>query len=133
MDGERHDVALGLRGVAARRFPSDDRDVALLQPRDDRLVQARHLGRDRIRPELGPARPTAPSKEQGVAAADLHAHLFLPGFQILQKNSGSRFEIRQRPSASGISYRTPRVTTPLFIARIEFFVAPASFVTSAIG
>src|SRR5206468_3600200 len=40
VNGQPREIAGRLRNVA-RRFPSEQRDVALLQPRDDRIVEAR--------------------------------------------------------------------------------------------
>ncbi len=86
------------------RLPGDERDVALLQPRDDGVVEPGGAFVDRPRSELRAARPSPPAEEQRVAGTDLHAGLLFPRFQVLGENRvpGSRYG---KPFNLGMSNR----------------------------
>ena len=82
-----HEVVNGASGKIAGwmrriigRFLSEYRNVPLLQPRNDRVVEPRHRLVDWPRPKPGPPRPAPPAKEERVAGGHLHPGLLFPSF-----------------------------------------------------
>src|SRR5262245_51505325 len=76
------------------RFPSENGDIAFLQPRDDGVVKACHSIVDRPWSEFSSSRPAPPAEQKRVAGHCLCTGLFLPGLEILGIDPGSGFQIR---------------------------------------
>src|SRR4030095_16328332 len=99
-DGEREIMERDPRKISGRqrhvagRFPTKQRDVALFEPRNNRIVEACGSLIDRPRFPFRPPRPPTPANEEGITGSGLDARFLFPGFEIFRKDSRSRLQVR---------------------------------------
>src|SRR4029078_13365627 len=90
MDRVSEQIALRLRRIASS-FPDDHRDVALLQPRQDGIVECRGTV---VGSELRPSTIPPPAKHERVAGTGLHTGLLFPRLEVFWKDAIARRQIR---------------------------------------
>src|ERR1700722_19712045 len=68
------------------RFTSNQRDIALLQPRNHRGIEACRRLADVPRARLGAPGPTTAADEKSISRLDFHAGVLFPRFEVLDVN-----------------------------------------------
>ena len=100
LDQRRHHIR--------RRVAPHERDVALLDPREDRRVQAGAVSRHRPGSESFASRPAARIYEDDVSGRDGDAGLPLPGLDILDVDRGHGLEVGHALQAREVEQATAR-------------------------
>src|SRR5262245_66304444 len=93
MDRDPREVSGRLWHVAGC-FPTKQRDVALLEPRNHRIVEARRSLVDWPRSQFRPPRPTTPTNKESITGSGPDARFLFPSLEILRKDSRSRLQVR---------------------------------------